>query len=283
MRPELTIESASLNSDGLANDVIIVNGEWVFRFAKNDMGRTMLADELAALDLIATRSPIPVPCPIAREADAIAYRYLPGEPLTRWRFAALDASTQQRIAAQLGVFLRCLHSIEPQGGLRIVTPEHRRARWLKRRGKIETALTPHLMPHQHEWMARLFDTLGDATFFDYAPRLVNNDLAPYHILFDAGKGALSGVIDFGTACFDDPALDLGCLMQHYGESFISLLFTTYPEAQALLLRARFYAQAIELDWAALGIERNETFWFTSHLGNARDVHTSVSHVYTTHR
>jgi aminoglycoside 2''-phosphotransferase len=272
MRPGLTIEHARLNSDGLANDVVIVNGEWVFRFAKNDMGRAMLADELVALDLFANRSPIPVPCPVVREADAIAYRFIPGESLTRWRFAALDVPTQQRIAAQLGAFLHCLHAIEPQGNLRVVTPAQRHARWQKRRNKIEAALTPHLLPFQHEWMARLFDdALSDASFFDYAPCLVNNDLALYHILFDAGKGELSGVIDFGTACFDDPALDLGCLIQHYGESFVTRLFTTYSEAQTLLPRARFYAQAIELDWAALGIERNETFWFTAHIGNARDV------------
>ncbi len=272
MRPDLTIEDAHLNGDGLANDVVIVNGEWVFRFAKNDMGRAMLAGELAALDLIANRSPIPVPCPVAREADAMAYRYLTGEPLTRWRFAMLDDPTQQRIAAQLGAFLRCLHSIEPQGNLRVVTPAQRQARWLQRRGEIEATLTPHLLPFQREWMAHLFDdALSDASFFDYAPRLVNDDLAPYHLLFDAHKGELSGVIDFGTAHFDDPACDLGCLMQHYGESFVTRLFDTYPDAQTLLPRARFYAQAIELDWAALGIERNETFWFTAHLGNVRDV------------
>jgi aminoglycoside 2''-phosphotransferase len=276
MRPNLTIEDARLNSDGLANDVIIVNGEWVFRFAKNDMGRAMLAGELAALDLIAGHSPIPVPRPVTREDDAMTYRFMPGEPLTHWRFAALDAPTQQRIAAQLGAFLRCLHSIEPQGNLRVVTPEQRRARWRKRRIEIEAALTPHLLPFQREWMARLFDdALSDTSFFNYAPRLVNNDLAPYHILFDIDKGELSGVIDFGTACFDDPALDSGCLMQHHGESFVTRLFTSYPGAQTLLPRARFYAQAIELDWAALGIERNETFWFTAHIGNARHAHFPI--------
>jgi aminoglycoside 2''-phosphotransferase len=172
----------------------------------------------------------------------------------------------------LGAFLRCLHCIEPQGNLRVVTPAHQRAHWLRRRSGIEAALTPHLMPHQCEWMARLFDdALGNPAFFDYAPRLVNNDLAPYHLLFDADKGELSGVIDFGTAHFGDSACDFGCLMQHFGESFVARLFGAYPDAQSLLPRARFYAQAIELDWAALGIERNETFWFTSHLGNSRDV------------
>jgi len=36
--PGLAIERASLNREGLLNDVVIVNGAFVFRFAKHDYG-----------------------------------------------------------------------------------------------------------------------------------------------------------------------------------------------------------------------------------------------------
>lgn len=39
----------------------------------------------------------------------------------------------------------------------------------------------------------------------------------------------------------------------------------------LLPRACFYAQAIELSWCLLGLETGEAFWFTAHLGGARDI------------
>ena len=47
--------------------------------------------------------------------------------------------------------------------------------------------------------------------------------------------------------------------------------TSYPNLEVFLPRARFYAQSIELQWVLLGIETGETFWFTAHLGGARDV------------
>jgi hypothetical protein len=103
---------------------------------------------------------------------------------------------------------------------------------------------------------RLFDSLlGDKHGFDYEPRLIHGDLGPYHILCDAAAGRLTGVIDFGTAGLGDPATDLGGLLQIYGESFVRRMLGVYPEAEGLLARARFYAEAIELQWVMLGLTR----------------------------
>jgi hypothetical protein len=33
-----------------------------------------------------------------------------------------------------------------------------------------------------------------------------------------------------------------------------------------------YAQSIELQWVLLGLETGESFWFTAHIGGARDVY-----------
>ncbi len=100
---------------------------------------------------------------------------------------------------------------------------------------------------------------------------MNNDLAPYHLLFDPATQTLNGVIDFGTAHFGDPACDFGCWLQGYGETFVHRLLVTYPEAQGLMRRARFGALVIELDWVAQGIERNDPWFLTAHIGNTRDV------------
>ena len=130
---------------------------------------------------------------------------------------------------------------------------------------------PLLLPHQKQWAERLFDTglSDDPTFFDYAPALIHGDLAPYHILFDGNR--ITGVIDFGVAGIGDPALDLGSLISSYGESFVCQMGAEYLELDAVLPRARFYAQSIEIQWVLLGIETGESFWFTAHLGGARDV------------
>jgi aminoglycoside 2''-phosphotransferase len=80
------------------------------------------------------------------------------------------------------------------------------------------------------------------------------------------------VIDFGVAGIGDPALDVGSLITAYGERFVAKMIKTYPDLGKQTSRARFYAQAIELEWVLLGLETGEMFWFTAHLGEARDVH-----------
>ncbi len=112
--------------------------------------------------------------------------------------------------------------------------------------------------------------LGDRHNFDYQPRL-HGDLAPYHILVDRPAARLNGVIDFGVASLGGPATDLGCLSRGYGESFVGRMQSAYPEAGAAMRRARFYAQAIELEWVLQGLKSGEAFWFAAHLGNARDI------------
>jgi aminoglycoside 2''-phosphotransferase len=177
----------------------------------------------------------------------------------------------------MGVFLRALHAAPADAALPRVTPERKREIWRERRARIEAAVYPLLMSHQREWAASLFDdALEVPGALAFAPALVHDDLAPYHILFDSVGQALSAVIDFGTAHYDDPAADFGCLLQHYGEGFVQRMLPAYPEAGAMLPRARFYALAIELSWVSLGLARNETFWFTAQLGNSREIQFPIS-------
>ena len=83
---------------------------------------------------------------------------------------------------------------------------------------------------------------------------------------------MSGVIDFGVAGVGDPANDLACLIQYYSESFVNLFQVWYPEMDGRMMRrARFYAQAIELQWMLNGLRSGEKFWFAAHIGNARDI------------
>jgi|GEM_PF-319682 len=252
----------------LANDVVIVSGAWVFRFAKSEWGRVALADEVRVLDYIAEHLPLQVPFPIAREADAIAYQLIRGEPLTRWLFGSLDDAAQQHIADQLSAFLQALHAMPALDGIRVVTPGQRRT-------FIEQTLTPHLMKYQVGYMRQLFDDALRVNVFDYTPCLVNDDLALYHILVDVNTRQINGIIDFGTAHFGDPACDLGCLIQHFGEGFVSRMLATYPAAQGLLRRARFGALVVELDWVAQGIDRNDSWFLMAHIGNTRDVRFPV--------
>ena len=273
LMPEIRIDQFEINQEGLVNDVVIVNRSLVFRFAKNETAVKILADEMNILDLVQQRVDLDVPTPLLRRPDSIVYPFLEGQPFLREAFLQLNPKTQSCTARQLGKFLYAMHTTpiaRLEGKLPVTRAPVTRARWEDIRRRTTEKIYPLLLKHQKQWAERLFDgMLSDPEGFNYTPALIHGDLAPYHILFD-GK-ALTGVIDFGVAGVGDPALDLGTLLGVYGESFVRQMAPEYPGMDLFMPRARFYAQAVEIQWVLLGLETGDSFWFTAHLGGARDI------------
>ncbi len=276
MHPHMTVQSARLNTDGAQNDVVIVasdDGNWIFRFTKNDPARAALDRELRLLDAVKLHMPIPVPDPVIRESDAMAYRMLEGEPLTAWLIASLDESTQQRLADQLGGFLRTLHGMSP--GL---LPERERQAggegFRELHMRLREKLYPFFDPHQREWTDRLFadgDGIYDNLPQEHASRLIHNDLKIGHVLYDARTRQLSGVLDFGIACYDPPDIDICNLLQCFGETFVTRMFNAYPDACALLPRARFAVHVMELEALYDGLVSNNPHRLVANIAVPRDV------------
>lgn len=273
--PELAIQQFEINQDGLINDVAIVNNKLVFRFIKAERYAKILDNEIKILRLVRNRTDLEIPAPIYQSHDSIVYPFLNGTPFLRETLLKLKGDVQTKMAEQLGKFLYDLHTAntpeldwEIPPTLASTTFE----KWLDIRQQVTEKIYPLLLKHQIQWAENLFDSvLTQPDSFKYRPSLIHGDLAPYHILFDQNKSEITGIIDFGVAGIGDPAIDVGNLISAYGESFISKMQAMYPHLDELLPRARFYAQAIEFQWVLLGIETGETFWFTAHLGGARDI------------
>jgi aminoglycoside 2''-phosphotransferase len=272
LQPDLAIEQVTYNGEGLVNDVLVVNSALVYRFARDKRGMAILAQELRILDLVRPQVSLQVPTPFHVGGDLVAYRLIPGETLSWPLLTSLSEGERARVAGQLADFVQALHSIPVDEDMPPTAAPATYARWAKIRREVEAQVYPLLMRHQIEWAEQLFDgVLGDPDGFDYPPRLSHGDLGPYHILFDREAGQIKGIIDFGVAGVGDPATDLGNLIQVYGESFVAQIVAAYPAAEAWMPRARFYAQAIELQWALSGLTSGESFWFMAHLGGARDI------------
>ncbi|MFH1372739.1 MAG: phosphotransferase [bacterium] len=273
--PDLEIERFEINNEGLINDVVIVNGMYVFRFAKKKEYAKILNVETRILDLIRSKVNVNVPTPIYNDDDCVVYPLLVGGPLLLERIMDWDESTRIRIAEDLGKFLFSLHTTELSqldeelpSTLAPVTRE----RWLDIHRRVKETVYPLLWKHQLKWAEHLFNSmLMNPQSFEYKPALIHGDLRPYHILINSQNCEITGVIDFGVAGVGDPASDIGTLINTYGESFVIKMRNTYPDLEEFMPRARFYAQALELQWVWLGIEFGENFWFTAHLGCARDV------------
>src|SRR5262249_7734660 len=274
--PDLNIESAELNSEGLLNDVVVINRDFVFRFAKHEYGYKDPKEEALVLRLLRRYISLPIPEPFFDSHDALAYRFIPGEALRRDMLMKLTESNQQQIADQLARFCRELHNVPVNGTTNDELPMAdalmKYEGWLNVYERICEKVFPLLQRHQREWATEHFESqLADRSNFEYELRMVDTDLAPYHIMFDQEKSRISGIIDFGCAGLGDPAIDFGVVINAYGESFLNRFYDVYPEAEGYLKRARFYAGAIELRWVLQGIERGDQIWFAAHIGGARDM------------
>jgi aminoglycoside 2''-phosphotransferase len=272
MCPNLDISSITYNGEGLVNDVLIVNDDTVFRFAKDDDGVRVLRSEIQILSLIRPHVTLDIPSPFYVDQDVVAYQMIAGETLSRCVLAGLNEQAKQAVADQLADFLRALHTVSVDGTVPTSSAPVKYQDWVEIRQKVQDKVYPLLMAHQVEWARNLFDgILGDQGNFDYEPCLIHGDLGPYHILFDRQTSRITGIIDFGVSGVGDPAIDFGNLLQVYGESFVSRLRRRYPESEHSMKRARFYAQAIELEWALSGVTSGEILWFLAHIGGARDI------------
>ena len=274
--PDQEIEQFEIDPEGLINEVVIVNQKYVFRFARTEAYARILDIELKILDLIRPHIGVSVPKPIYVNADSMVYPLLGGQPLSRKMVLEFDESTQNHIAGQLGAFLYRLHTMDISKVDLEIPSTHapvKRQNWLDIRERVKDKIYPLIQKYQIEWVEDLFNrVLEDPESSEWKPALIHGDLASYHILIDAPARKITGVIDFGMAGMGDAASDIGGLISIYGESFVKRMHSSYPHLESYIPRARFYAQLLELEWILRGLETGETFWFTAHLGGARDVH-----------
>src|SRR5580765_8448164 len=109
--PEIAIDSIKVNRDGLLNDVVIVNSEFVFRFAKPGFGVKDLIEEARVLHFLKNHITLQIPDPFYESQDLLAYRLIEGQTLRRDILLRLAGTDQQAAADQLAQFLKELHSI----------------------------------------------------------------------------------------------------------------------------------------------------------------------------
>ncbi len=281
VEPNLPLETVEINSEGLVNNVLIVNGRRVFRFPKHDWAIEDLRQEAACLTLARQHLDMPLPLWTVYESERlshpfVAYNWIPGEALTRHTLLRLPLAEQQAIALQLGTFLHQLHTVPlaevNDMGIRPSVTNRSPEKWQKLYDDVKEKLFPYLMAFAREWVEQHFaPALTNPNFMAYEPAFMNGDLGPYHLLYNPDTRRLNGIIDFGTAGVGDPAADFACLIDQFGETFVRLMNPHYPNIQHHIERARFWAGTLELQWLLGGLSNpDQPDWYMVHIGRARD-------------
>jgi len=276
LAPDLTIRQIELNTDGLVNDVVVINRQRIFRFPKHEWAKNAMRHEARVLELARQYVNVRLPRFDLHREDVACYEFIPGEALLRDDILRLDRSAQDALAETLAEFLSQLHSI-PQASLdeadiqpsdAVRTTED----WLQLYEAVQRELYPLLMSDAKEWVERLFTPLvKDHSLMKYTPVLIHGDLGSYHILCERRSGHIQGIIDFGTAGRGDLAADFACLINAYGETFLRQIGKYYPAIREHIERSRFWAETLELQWLLGGVRSGDLSWFTVHIGRARDI------------
>lgn len=158
--PDLTITSVEENRDGVANDIVMVNREKVFRFGKQEWSGELYPREARVVGLLSHYVDLQLPVVESTHDDFVVTTYVPGEPLYRTDILALDDETQDALAQQLADFLRQMHCIPSDvlaaHDIPISAANRDRDAWLAFFEEIKREIVPHLTSYQRGWAERLF-------------------------------------------------------------------------------------------------------------------------------
>ena len=178
---------------------------------------------------------------VARRDDRLllaAYRAIRGEPLTEERLRALPAAAQHDIVSSLAAFLNALHAYPVSAA--------------RRAGVAEQLVGGGHDAAQRELPRMLAGLLAapkiarlDACFARYervhepqaAPcAVLHGDLKPAHVLHDAARGRITGVLDWGDVSLGDPDFDLAVIGIFFGHEFLARLLEHLPDRDPAVVR-----------------------------------------------
>ena len=264
--PGLVINSANLLGHGQFNDILQINDDLIFRFPRFIQAAKIMAyevDALRALHKVLTTLPIPDPIYINHNASLVnknfmGYRMLAGKPVSQEGIKSIDdENILDRIASQIGQFLRELHTIPTD--MLPIAPHHAdgRTEWQKTYQAFRAQLFPYIRLDAREEVTLRFETfLNEPRHFTYVPTLRHGDFGGSNILYDTASQRISGIIDFSFIAIGDPAYDIASIST-CGDAFLQRICTTYPEAQTMLARARFYRSTFALSQALYGLRNGD--------------------------
>jgi aminoglycoside phosphotransferase (APT) family kinase protein len=241
-----------------------VNDDWVFRFPKRDAVAQQLAIESRVLPVLAAQSPLRLPAFSfhGRPSDAFpfpfaGYRKIPGVPAI-----LIDERTMPviRWAPAMGRFLSWLHRFPVRDGEALGVPrrdvgaliEEVRTDALDDLDRVaEVMASAPLRQWREFFTAGCLESAAAPT-----PVLVHGDLAREHVLWDAARQEVTGIIDWSEMAVGDRSIDLAAFFHWGGRSCVDAVLSAYdgPVDDGVLVRAHFLAACRGVADVAFGLD-----------------------------
>lgn len=229
--PEIIQKNIIIRDYGWDYLVFIVKNKTVFRFPRYDWvskkgnGQIMFAKQFKRV------SNLSIPLPIKKDTKGLVYLtydLITGDPLKPYWLSRKSRFVQNKLATQLGQFIRKLHSFPLTKAEKIGVRRHNHGILNTKIIKIfESSFKSKIPVTQWKWiMNRIKEINKLMQYSDYKETVIHRDIAPQHILVNRSKKNLSGIIDFGDLAIGDPALDFFRL-NIYSKSFVHQVRKSY--------------------------------------------------------
>ena len=224
--PGIDVRSARLLShDGEFNDILIVNGDLVFRFPRYTENIPGFLREIKLLAKLQMHLPLPIPQPIYHSDTSgepgktfMGYRLIQGQPLfSEVMNNITDEASLYILAEQLADFLTKLHQL-PHDMLDLDIPVQTMPEWTHTFfGEVREHLFPLMRTDASLGLAGYFDNYFNSPDLQlYQPAIIHGDFGGSNVLFHNNR--ISGILDFSSVCYSDSALDIASVST-YGEQF----------------------------------------------------------------
>lgn len=261
--PDLRVEQIRRITQGQNNDVLVVNNAWIFRFPRTSAAAQSLIREATVLNHLHGHLPITIPNPefyspaASRSGEFMAYRLIPGRPLTRSQVARLSIDRLKIIADQLGGILGSLHSYAiPQEWRNTlqVDPVHV---WSDIFARIQHHLFPLMPTEARNQVERNFiQFLAGARSQTFPHVLIHGDFGGSNILLAKDSPTVHAVIDWGSVAIDDPAIDYAAASTLH-PNMLDLMRASHPDITPWIDRISFYRSTFALQEALFGAEHGD--------------------------
>lgn len=272
--PDVALSPVKVMGSGQNNVILLVGSDLIFRFPKYAEGIEQLKLEVQLLSGISKHVSLRVPIPIYQAFNTedgtnafMGYTRIEGEPLEADGLYHIgDEEARQRIADQLGAFLLELHNIDPSSFSNCTAVEEYDPlqEWKDLYTRIQKKLYPFMTEMACRWTDRHFtDFLTFKTNAEIIPSIIHGDFGTANILYDTSTNRITAIIDFGSACIGDPAVDYAALLASYGESFFQMIGKGNPNIRNMMERVLFYKGTFALQEALFGLEHDDPIAFES--------------------
>lgn len=194
--PELAIASCEQKS-GDDHLVLVVNDEWIFRFAKHDDARAHMHAEVALLKVLENKISIAIPqvAYYFPQSYCFGYRKIKGVSLVKELYHSLNDAQKKQLWNDLARFMVKLEKS-------ISIADARKIGLLNANWPMKSLDLKKKLAHLEGALKTTFNKFIDRyTLLEKDAELVavmHNDLHADNILIDDKTGKLIGIIDFGS-------------------------------------------------------------------------------------